>query len=362
MEKRQKDIRQEVLSVRIENILTHKPVKILLGIVFLATLLVMPLLVNSYILRILIMVVLYAVLALSLDFVVGYLGKISLGHAAFYAVGAFTSVYLTVKCGMNYFPAALIGALVATLFGVLLALLTMRMSGIYLAVTTMGFLEVIRMIILNWKPVTGGSQGISNIGMPELFGIRFTLTNGGYYYLILFYLFITILVTYLIVHSKMGRAFKAIREDSLAAEFAGINLYKYSVCGFAISAFFAGLAGTFYAHFLRYINNNTFTYEISISILCMVILGGMGSIKGAVTGAIILAPMSELLRSLTELLKGLPSWLVSNPERWRFVIYGVILVLMMRFRPQGLLGGKSRLPYNLPKGIVRRDHSGSAKG
>ena len=331
-----------------------------LAAVAVVLLLVLPKLVNSYILRIVIMIALYGVLALSLDFIVGYLGEISLGHAAFYAIGAFTSVFLTVKCGMNYFPAALIGGLVTAVFGVLLALLTMRMTGIYLAVTTMGFLEVIRAVILNWSAVTGGSQGISNIGKPTLFGFEFTLRNGGYYYLILFFLLLTILVTHLVINSKMGRSFKAIREDSLAAQFMGINLYQYKIWGFAISAFFAGLAGSFYAHFLGYINNNTFTYAISISILCMVILGGMGHIKGAIIGAIMLAPMSELLRMLTDAMSSLPSWLISNPERWRFVIYGLILVLMMRFRPQGLLGGLSKRPYSMPKGLVRRDRSVAA--
>lgn len=337
---------------KLTNLFANRFTRILIALILLAALIMMPICVNSYILRIMIMVALYGVLAISLDYIVGYLGQISLGHAAFYAIGAFTSVYLTKKCGVNYFPAALAGALMSAAFGVVLALLTMRMNGIYLAVTTMGFLEVIRTIILNWRKVTGGSQGMSSIPKPTLFGFKFTLTNGGFYYLILFYLLLTIVVTWLVINSRMGRSFKAIREDPLAAQFMGIGLYKYKIWAFVISAFFAGLAGSFYAHFLGYINNNTFTYSISISILCMVILGGMGSIKGVMLGAIILAPMSELLRSLTELMNNLPSWLISNPERWRFVIYGVILVLMMRFRPQGILGGESKGKYKLPKGIV----------
>lgn len=324
----------------------------LLAVVVLS-LLIMPALVNSYILRIMVMVALYSILSISLNYIVGNLGEISLGHAAFYAIGAFTSVYLTKKCGINYFPAAIIGAVTAGVLGVLLALLTMRMAGIYLAVTTMGFLEVVRMVILNWRTATGGSQGMSSLPKPKLFGFKFTLTNGGFYYLVLFYLLITIAVACLINHSKWGRAFLAIREDSLAAQFMGIDLYSYKIRCFATSAFFAGLAGSFYAHFLGYINNNTFTYSTSIMILCMVILGGRGTIRGPLIGAIILAPMSELLRSLTELMKDLPSWLISDPERWRFVIYGVVLVLMMRFRPQGLLGGHSKTPYKLPRHVVR---------
>ena len=325
-----------------------------------ALILLAPVLVNSYIQRILVMIALYGVLSVSLNYIAGYLGEISLGHAAFYAIGAFTSVYLTKKCGVNYFPASLAGALVAAASGVLLAGLTMRMRGIYLAVTTMGFLEVVRTVILNWRKVTGGSQGMSSIGKPQLFGFKFTLTNGGYYYLILFYLLLTVAVTWLVVNSRMGRAFKAIREDALAAQFVGVNLYACKIWAFALSAFFAGLAGAFYAHFLGYINNNTFTYSISVSILCMVILGGRGTIRGALAGAVILAPLSELLRALTEAMGSLPSWLIANPERWRFVIYGVILVLMMRFRPQGLLGGRSGAPYRLPRGADEEARHGVA--
>lgn len=332
-----------------------KAVWIPLAAIGLCLLLAMPRLVNSYVLRILIMIALYGVLSISLNYIVGDLGQISLGHAAFYAIGAFTSVYLTKKCGVNYFPSALAGAVVAALAGVLLALLTMRMAGIYLAVTTMGFLEVVRTVILNWRPVTGGSQGMSSIPKPELFGFKFTLTNGGFYYLILVYLLICVVVTHLVDRSRWGRAFRAIREDPLAAQFTAIDLYGYKIRCFAISAFFAGLAGSFYAHFLGYINNNTFTYSTSVTILCMVILGGRGTIRGALIGAVILAPMSELLRSLTEAMSNLPSWLISDPERWRFVIYGLILVLMMRFRPQGLLGGRSRAPYKLPRGIRREE-------
>ncbi len=335
---------------------TNRAVQVACALILMILLLILPFHVNAYIQRVFIMIGLYAVLSLSLNFIVGYLGEISLGHAAFYAVGAFTSVYLTVRCGVNFFPASLAGACVAALSGILLALLTMRMTGIYLAVTTMGFLEVIRAVILNWKSVTGGPQGISNIGKPELFGFTFTLTNGGYYYLILAYVLLTLLVSYLVVKSKMGRAFQAIREDPLAAQFMGIDLYQYKIWNFALAAFFAGLAGGFYAHFLGYINNNTFTYEMSVSILCMVILGGMGTMKGAIIGAVILSPLSEILRSVTDAMSNLPSWLISNPERWRFVIYGVVLVLMMRFRPQGLLGGRSKAPYQLPKGVKRGEH------
>jgi len=362
MENRQRTIQEESGQAGRTGLAQNKWLRFAGGAALAVLLLLIPSFVDSYIQRILIMIGLYAMLAVSLNYIVGYLGEISLGHAAFYAIGAFTSVFLTAKCGMNYFPASLIGACVTAVFGVLLALLTMRMTGIYLAVTTMGFLEVIRAVILNWKSVTGGSQGISNIGKPSLFGFGFTLTNGGYYYLILIYLILTIAVTRLVMRSRMGRAFQAIREDSLAAQFMGIDLYQYKIWNFALSAFFAGLAGAFYAHFLGYINNNTFTYSISVSILCMVILGGMGLVKGAVIGAVILAPLSEVLRWVTDLMSNLPSWLISNPERWRFVIYGVILVLMMRFRPQGLLGGRSKGPYLLPKGVERREHSGAAGG
>ncbi len=172
----------------------------------------------------------------------------------------------------------------------------------------------------------------------------------------MFYVALTVLVTKLIINSKIGRAIKAIRDDELVAVMMGINIKKYKVIAYILCAFFAGLAGTLYGPFIGYINNATFNYDICMSSLVIIILGGIGQIKGALIGSIIITPLGELLRGLTTVMKSLPAWMqISQPEQWRFVIYGLIMVLMMRFRPQGILGGQSKLPYKMPKGISSKE-------
>ncbi len=309
-----------------------------------------------YIQRIAIMIGFYMVLGLSLNFTSGYLGQVSLGHAAFYAIGAYTTVLLTTYRGTNYVVAVILGACLAGVFGALLALSTMRLSGTYVVIVTMAFFYVISSIILNWESVTRGAVGIYNIPAPVIFGQKLTLKNGGIFYLIMFYVALTVLVTKLIINSKIGRAIKAIRDDELVAVMMGINIKKYKVIAYILCAFFAGLAGTLYGPFIGYINNATFNYDICMSSLVIIILGGIGQIKGALIGSIIITPLGELLRGLTTVMKSLPPWMqISQPEQWRFVIYGLIMVLMMRFRPQGILGGQSKLPYKMPKGISRKE-------
>jgi len=274
---------------------------------------------------------------------------------AFYAIGAYTAVLLTTYRGTNYLVAVILGACLAGAFGALLALSTMRLSGTYVTIVTMAFFYVISSIILNWDSVTKGSVGVLNIPAPNLFGMKLTMKNGGYFYLIMFYVALTILVTKLVINSKVGRAIKAVRDDELAAIMMGINNKKYKIIAYTLAAFFAGLAGTLYGPFMGYINNATFNYDICISALVIVILGGIGTVKGAIIGAIIISPLGELLRGLTTFMKGLPEWMqISQPEQWRFVIYGMIMVIMMRFRPQGILGGQSKLPYKMPKGVERK--------
>ncbi len=291
---------------------------------------------SQYILRIIIMIGVYTILSLSLGLVTGYAGQISLGHAAFYAIGAYVSALLSVNYGLNFFITAPIAAIAAAICGLLLGLPTLRLSGTYLAITTLGFCEVVRMVLLNWESVTNGPLGISKIPRPSLFGMDFTLYNNGLYYLMLGLLVLTTLVMLAIVRSKVGRALVAIREDEMAATMMGIKTTFYKVIAFVIAAFFSGLAGAFYAHMIRFIDPNTFTFDTSIMILSIVILGGMGTINGMFLGSALLVSFPEVLRFLQE---------------YRFVVYGVILVLMMRFRPQGILGGQKKSKYKLPKGV-----------
>ncbi|MCG8484352.1 MAG: branched-chain amino acid ABC transporter permease [Clostridia bacterium] len=292
--------------------------------------------INSYLVRVMTVVGIYIILSLSLNLISGYTGQISIGHAGFYAIGAYTSALLSLNFDFPFLLAMVSGGIVAGIFGLLLGLPTLRLSGTYLAVTTIGFCEVIRMILLNWEWLARGPLGLNKIPRPVFFGIKLTTFNGGYYYLIIVLVVITTFVMYRIVNSKLGRALVSIREDELAATLMGIKTTKYKVLAFTISSFFAGIAGSFYAHFMTYIDPNGFIFDESVLMLSIVILGGMGTLKGMFLGSALLVTLPELLRDLQE---------------YRFVMYGVILVLMMRFRPQGVLGGQSKKPYQLPKGI-----------
>ncbi|MCT4563196.1 MAG: branched-chain amino acid ABC transporter permease [Maledivibacter sp.] len=291
---------------------------------------------SQYILRIIIMIGVYTILSLSLGLVTGYTGQVSLGHAAFYAIGAYVSALLSVNYGLSFFITAPVAAIVTALCGLLLGLPILRLSGTYLAITTLGFCEVVRMVLLNWENVTNGPLGISRIPKPSLFGMDLTLYNNGLYYLMLAFLVLTTLVMLAIVKSKMGRALVAIREDEMAATMMGVKTTVYKVAAFVIAAFFSGLAGAFYAHMIRFIDPNTFTFDTSILILSIVILGGMGTINGMFLGSAILVSFPEVLRFLQE---------------YRFIVYGAVLVVMMRYRPQGILGGQKKTKYRLPKGV-----------
>lgn len=323
------------ISMRLRKI--YQKQKIIINILLAIVIIFFPYIIRSqYITRLTIMVGVYTILSLSLGLITGYAGQTSLGHAAFYAIGAYTSALISSNFGISFFITAPLAALFAAFMGLVLGLPTMRLSGTYLAITTLGFAEVIRMILLNWEKVTNGPLGISRIPRPSIFGVELTLANNGLYYLILVMVVIATLIINFIVRSKIGRALMAIRDDELAATMMGVNTTYYKILAFVVAAFFSGLAGAFYAHMIRFIDPNTFTFDVSILILSIVILGGMGTIKGMFLGSALLVSFPEILRFLQE---------------YRFVVYGVILVLMMRFRPQGLLGGQKKTPYKLPKGV-----------
>lgn len=303
-------------------------------------LLLLPKLASSqYIITIIIKIGVYICLAMGLNILTGYTGLVSLGHAGFVAIGAYTSSLLTVKAGMNFFPAALIGCLLAALIGVLLGLPTLRVSGTYLSIITLGFGEIIRTICLNWTGVTNGTLGVKNIPKPSIFGFKLTVPNHGLYYLTLVLVVAVTVFCSLLIRSHTGRAFQAVRGDSLAATMMGINVTGYKILAFSISAGICALGGSLYSTLIGYIDPNTFNFDVSILILSIVILGGLGTLRGMVVGSVILISFPEISRFLME---------------YRFVLYGIILVLMMRFKPQGIMGWKSTLPYKLSKQVIAK--------
>lgn len=302
--------------------------------------------VNQYILRIVIMIGIYSMLALGLNILTGYTGQVSLGHAGFYAVGAYTASLMALKLGANFFVATLAGALLSSICGLLLGLPTLRLKGTYLSIVTLGFGEIVKMITMNWDKVTNGTLGLKSIPKPSIFGIKMTLANNGLYYMMLVLVALISLACILIVKSKIGRAFMSIKEDELAATMMGIKTTQYKILAFVLSAFITGIAGAFYASMIGFIDPNSFTFDISTLIISIVILGGMGTIRGMFLGSAILIAFPEISRFMMD---------------YRFVVYGIVLVVMMRYRPQGLLGWKSQMPYKLPKlarqELERRDKS-----
>lgn len=294
---------------------------------------------SNYIIRVMCMVFVYSILTLSLNFVTGYLGATSMGHAALYCVGAYVGALVATRLGLSFWVSLPLSVIVGLLVGGILGVCTMKLSGSYMTVTTLAFAQVVTMIAKNWTSVTNGTLGIKNIPKATLFGIKLTVKNGGMYYLGLALLVLVILVSVVIIKSKYGRAFIAVRDDELGARMMGLKTRNYRLLGTVISGGLAGVAGCYYSYLTGYIDPVTFSFDISMTILTMAILGGLASIPGSIVGAAILTVFPELLREL---------------DIYRYLFFGFILVIMMRIRPQGILGNVKTAYYRLPKGVMRK--------
>jgi len=292
--------------------------------------------------RVVIQMMIYACLALSLNLTTGYTGLVSLGHAAYFSIGAFTAAVMSTKLGTPFIVNALCAAIIAGIAGLIVGFPSLFLTGAYLSIVTLGFMEIVRTIELAWESVTNGSRGIRNIPKPSIFGVELSVVNNGAYYLIFVMLLLVSLFCWLLIKSKYGRALMAIKEDEQAAIQMGLKTFRYKMLAFVFSATIAGFVGAFYAHIMGYIDPYTFSFDTSILILCIVILGGMGTMRGMYLGSAVLVFLPELLRGF---------------DTWRFVVYGLILVLMMRFRPQGILGWKSKHPYRFPKDLDKTEVS-----
>jgi len=285
-------------------------------------LIVLPLFLNNYYRDVLTLTGLYVVLALGLNIVVGQAGLLHLGYVAFYAVGAYAYGILSTTFGISFWPGLVVGALSASLFAVLVGLPTLRLRGDYFAIVTLGLGEITRIVLNNWDSLTGGPNGIPNIGRPEVFG--YTLTSPlDFYYLSLILVVVTVFAMHRLIASRVGRAWIAIREDEIAAEAMGIDIFRMKLLAFIIASAVAGMAGAFFAAKMAFISPESFTFFESVLILCMVVLGGMGSIPGIILGAFLLITLPEIFREFQD---------------YRMLAFGAALVVMMIFRPQGLLG------------------------
>ncbi|MDR1534230.1 MAG: branched-chain amino acid ABC transporter permease [Planctomycetota bacterium] len=278
---------------------------------------------NNYLLRIAINIFLYAILATSLNLINGYSGQFNIGQAGFYCVGAYTAAILATRHGVGIWLALPLCGLAASAASLLLGIPTARLKGIFLAMSTLGFSEIIRLIVLNGGEFTRGPMGIPGIPPASLWGWELR-TNFHMYYLALALAALTVLVSANVLDSRIGRAWIAIREDELAARAMGIPTVRYKIYNLAFSTFWAGVAGCYYAFLSNFISADSFHLDEGFVILGMVLVGGLGSLAGPLIGAAILVVIPEIFRFLAE---------------YRLILYGVAILITMHLRPQGICGG-----------------------
>ncbi len=284
---------------------------------------------TAYLLHLAIVAGIYIILTLSLNLIIGYAGQVSLGHAAFYGIGAYTSALMALNWHWP-FPLTALGAiLAAAACGLGLGLPTLRLKEDYLAVVTLGFGVIIDLVFLNLD-LTGGPDGLAGIPAPNFLGLSFR-APAAYLVLVAVALFLVLIFTYRLVGSYHGRALRAIRDHETTAQVMGINTPAYKIIIFTLAAGLAGLSGALYAHYITFINPETFGLHTSILILTMAVLGGMGSIAGSVLGAVILTVLPEALREV---------------QGYQDLVYGALLVGLLILRPEGILGkGKLSLKF-----------------
>jgi ABC-type branched-subunit amino acid transport system permease subunit len=286
----------------------------------------------------------YLILAIGLNIVVGYAGLLDLGYAAFFAIGSYAYAIVAspqFNIHVAFWPMLILASLVAALFGIALGAPTLRLRGDYLAIVTLGFGEIVPQTFLNLDTITGGPNGISNIDGATFFGYKFGLNPVPYYYLTLVVIAISLWLAVNLRSSRLGRAWMAIREDETAAAQIGINTTTAKLAAFALGASFSGLGGVINAGLLTLVSPEQFKFNVSITVLSMLILGGMGSLTGVVVGSLLLSILNfYLLPQAGNLLANVGIHI--DVTNYRFMIYGFILVGMMLFRPEGLIPSRDR--------------------
>jgi branched-chain amino acid transport system permease protein len=286
----------------------------------------LPLILDNYQMDVLTMAGLYVVLALGLNIVVGFAGLLDLGYAAFYAVGAYSYALLSTHFSVSFWLALPLGAFFAGCFGFILGVITLRLKGDYLAIVTLGFIQILHLVLNNWDSLTHGPRGILGIPHPQIGSLVFNRPV-YYYYLVLVIAVAALMFIRRINDSRIGRAWAAIREDEIAAEAMGLNTTRLKILAFVMGSAWAGVGGTFFAGKIGFISPESFTFFESILILSMVVMGGIGSIPGVILGAVILILLPEALRGFSD---------------YRMLLFGAAMILMMVVRPQGMIGNMRR--------------------
>jgi branched-chain amino acid transport system permease protein len=309
---------------QVQKLLDNAALRNKLMLTFLVVALVFPLVVDTYQTNIMISALIYVVLGLGLNITVGLAGLLDLGYVAFFGVGAYSYALLNYHFDLGFWIILPVGGILGCLFGVVLGFPILRLRGDYLAIVTLGFGMIFKVIMENWSALSMGPSGIANIDKPALFGLNMDLSHSTIYifYIMIALVLFTILVTNRLKNSRIGRAWIALREDEIACVAMGIDMARTKLSAYALGAFWAGMVGVLFASKTTFINPASFTFMESAMILSIVVLGGMGSILGVILGAFILILLPEYMRAFSE---------------YRMLAFGAAMVIMMIFRPQGLI-------------------------
>jgi branched-chain amino acid transport system permease protein len=278
---------------------------------------------NPYVLHVVIMAGIFGVLALSLNLLLGYTGQLSLGHAAFFGIGAYTSALLTLRLEWSFWVALPAAAAAAGLAGWCIGRLALKLRGAYFVLVTISFAGVVSLVSINWMDLTNGPLGLPGVPPPEL-GPWSLRTKRAYYYLVLGAVALGYLACQRLVGSRIGRAFVALRENESLAESVGVDVTHYLVLAAVVSAGLAGMAGSLYAHYTRFVSPEVFLFTYTVTMVIMVVAGGKGTLAGPLVGAGLFTALPEALRAVT-------SW------QWQMLAYGVLLVLLVFFLPRGIV-------------------------
>ena len=297
---------------------------------------------NFYHVNVMVSALIFVVLGLGLNITVGLAGLLDLGYIAFFAVGAYTYALLSKNFDLGFWTCLPLGGVMGMLFGIVLGFPILRLRGDYLAIVTLGFGSITKIVLENWDTVFGGAAGIAGIPRPDLFGLELGGREKAVYsyYIVLGLVALTVFVTRQLKNSRIGRAWMALREDEIACVAMGVDMARTKLSAYALGAFWAGLAGVVFAAHNNFINPDSFTFMDSAMILAMVVLGGMGSILGVIIASLALKLLPEYLRAFAE---------------YRMLVFGAVMVAMMVFRPQGLIS-------DLRRKYEYEDGSGDAQG
>jgi branched-chain amino acid transport system permease protein len=279
---------------------------------------------DEYLLHIGVLILIYAVLATSLNLIVGYVGEFPLGHVAFFGAGAYAAALCAVKLGMPLWVTLALGGVIAAAFGLVIGAITLRLQGPFFVIVTLAFAEVLRLLATNWIELTNGPMGIAGIPHPAFIGgAGFFAGKRGFFYAALALAVVAFFLAHRFVYSNAGRAAVTIRENRYVAQSIGVQPWRYALFTFVLAAFLAGIAGAIYGHYVSFVGPEVFGFSFTATMIIMVLLGGKGTLAGPVIGAVAVTLLEEYLRDAKEL---------------RLTLFGLIVMAVVLFAPQGIAG------------------------